>query len=102
MFKWLGLANIADQYTATTMIYDSDADWAVVHGSDLEEGDSQGVPVWSDHAQDPILASNMTRRADFELFMVEYLTNDALIGRAPAINGRQTKSAQAHLDEQPA
>lgn len=102
LFKWLGLANIADQYTATDMVFDSDTDWTVVRGSDLEEGDSQGLPVWSDHAHDPILASNMTRRTDFALFMVEAMTNDALVRRAPAINGRRTESAQAHMSEQPA
>lgn len=96
VFKWLGLANIADQYTATNMIFASDTDWTVVRGSDLEEGESQGLPVWSDHAQDPILASNKTRRIDFALFMVEAITNDGLIRRAPAINGCQTESARAH------
>jgi hypothetical protein len=34
----------------------------VVRGSDLEEGESQGLPVWSRHVGDPILASNLTRR----------------------------------------
>jgi len=45
---------------------------------------------------DPILESNLTRRVDFALFMVESLENDELIQGAPAIVGRQTPSALAH------
>ena len=41
----------------------------------------------------PILASNLTRRVDFALFMVAALGNDALIQEAPAIVGRQAPSA---------
>ena len=66
-----------------------------MRGSDLEEGESQGLPVWSRHVGDPILESNLTRRVDFALFMVEALTNDELIHEAPAIVGRQTPSALA-------
>ena len=39
---------------------------------------------------DPILKSNITRRVDFALFMVEALDNDELVHKAPAIVGRQT------------
>jgi hypothetical protein len=67
-----------------------------VRGSDLEEGDSQGLPVWSRHVGDPILESNLTRRIDFALFMVAALESDALIQEAPAIVGRQSPSALAH------
>jgi hypothetical protein len=35
----------------------------------------------------------MTRRIDFALFMVDALTNDALIRQAPAIVGCKTPSA---------
>ena len=59
-------------------------------------GESQGLPVWSRHVGDPILESNITRRVDFALFMVEALENDELIREAPAIVGRQTPSALAH------
>jgi hypothetical protein len=45
---------------------------------------------------DPILASNITRRVDYALFMVEALQNDALIHEAPAIVGCRTPSALAH------
>jgi hypothetical protein len=68
----------------------------VVRGSDLEEGESQGLPVWSRHVGDPILKSNITRRIDFALFMVDALTNDELVQEAPAIVGRQTPSALAY------
>jgi hypothetical protein len=67
-----------------------------VRGSDLEEGESEGLPVWSRHVGDPILASDRTRRIDFALFMVEALTNPALIHEAPAIVGCRTPSAVAH------
>ena len=66
-----------------------------MRGSDLEEGESQGLPVWSKHVGDPILASNMTRRVDFAIFMVAALENDALVREAPAIVGCQTPSALA-------
>jgi hypothetical protein len=45
---------------------------------------------------DPILESNITRRVDFALFMVEALENDELIHEALAIVGCQTPSALAH------
>jgi predicted nicotinamide N-methyase len=73
-----------------------DTRWTVVRGSDLEEGESQGLPVWSEHVGDPILASNLTRRVDFALFMVEALENDELVHEAPAIVGHETPSALAH------
>jgi hypothetical protein len=73
----------------------------LVRGSDLEEGESQGLPVWSYHVQDPVLASNMTRRVDFALLMVEALKNDALIHQAPAIVGRETPSALKHGHQAP-
>jgi hypothetical protein len=45
---------------------------------------------------DPVLESNLTRRVDFALFMVQALSNDELIHEAPAIVGCQTPSALAH------
>jgi len=45
---------------------------------------------------DPILVSNLTRRVDYALFMVEALTNDKLIHEAPAIVGCRTPSALAY------
>jgi len=65
-------------------------------GERLEEGESQGLPVWSRHVGDPILKSNRTRRVDFALFMIEALKNDELIHEAPAIVGCRTPSALAH------
>jgi len=44
---------------------------------------------------DPILASNLTRRVDFALFMVEAIVNDELVHEAPAIVGRLSPSALA-------
>ena len=85
-----------DQVEACRRVFDSDTRWTVVRGSDLEEGDSQGLPVWSRHVGDPILESNLTRRIDFALFMVEALSNNDLIQEAPAIVGCRTPSALAH------
>jgi NAD(P)-dependent dehydrogenase (short-subunit alcohol dehydrogenase family) len=87
--------DIDDQIAACNRIFESAARWTVVRGSDLEEGESQGLPVWSRHVGDPILASNLTRRVDFALFMVAALTNDALIREAPAIVGCRAPSALA-------
>jgi len=89
-------ADLDDQVEACRRVFASDTRWTVVRGSDLEEGESQGLPVWSRHVGDPILASNLTRRVDFALFMVEALENDELVHEAPAIVGRETPSALAH------
>ena len=100
---WFGklfrVIEIDDQVEACRRVFESDTLWTVVRGSDLEEGPSQGLPVWSRHVGDPILESNLTRRVDFALFMVEALTNDELIHEAPAIVGCQTPSALAHRAE---
>jgi hypothetical protein len=89
-------ADLDDQVEACRRVFASDTQWTVVRGSDLEEGESQGLPVWSRHVGDPILESNLTRRVDFALFMVEALQDDELIHEAPAIVGRQSPSALAH------
>jgi NAD(P)-dependent dehydrogenase (short-subunit alcohol dehydrogenase family) len=94
--KLARFADLNDQVEACRRVFASDTRWTVVRGSDLEEGESQGLPVWSRHVGDPILESNLTRRVDFALFMVEGLENDELIHEAPAIVGRQTPSALAH------
>ena len=96
--KLLRAVEIDDQVEACRRVFDSPTRWTVVRGSDLEEGESQGLPVWSRHIGDPILASNRTRRVDFALFMVDALENDALIHEAPAIVGCLTPSALAHTD----
>jgi len=93
-------ADLDDQVEACRRVFASDTRWTVVRGSDLEEGESQGLPVWSQHVGDPILESNITRRVDFALFMVEALENDELVHEAPAIVGRQTPSALAHAANQ--
>jgi NAD(P)-dependent dehydrogenase (short-subunit alcohol dehydrogenase family) len=89
-------ADLDDQVEACRRVFASDTRWTVVRGSDLEEGESQGLPVWSRHVGDPILESNITRRVDFALFMVAALENDELVHEAPAIVGCQTPSALAH------
>ncbi len=87
--------DLDDQVEACQRIFASATRWTVVRGSNLEEGESQGLPVWSRHVGDPILASNLTRRVDYALFMVEALKNDALIHEAPAIVGCRAPSALA-------
>ena len=72
-------ADLNDQVEACRRVFASDTRWTVVRGSDLEEGESQCLPVWSRHVGDPILESNITRRVDFALFMVEALENDELV-----------------------
>ncbi|MFN2139132.1 MAG: NAD(P)-dependent oxidoreductase [Candidatus Promineifilaceae bacterium] len=98
--KLFRVVRIDDQEEAARRIFASDTLWTVVRGSDLEEGESQGLPMWSQHVGDPILESNLTRRVDFALFMVEALENDALIHEAPAIVGRETESARMYGSEQ--
>ncbi len=93
------VADLDDQVEACDRVFASDTRWTVVRGSDLEEGESQGLPVWSRHVGDPVLESNKTRRVDFALFMVEALENDELVHEAPAIVGCRTPSALAHAPE---
>ncbi len=94
--KLVRFGQIDDQVDACRRIFASDRRWTVVRGSALEEGVSQGLPVWSEHIGDPILRSNVTRRVDFASFMVDALTNPSLVREAPAIVGCQTASALAH------
>ncbi|WP_432995363.1 NAD(P)-dependent oxidoreductase [Dactylosporangium sp. CA-233914] len=96
--KLARVVDVDDQVEACRRIFASDTSWTVVRGSDLEEGESQGLPVWSRHVGDPVLASNLTRRVDYARFMVEAVENDALVHEAPAIVGRLSPSALAHAD----
>ena len=88
-------ADLDDQVEACRRVFASDTRWTVVRGSDLEEGESQGLPVWSAHVGDPVLESNITRRVDFALFIVEALESDDLVHEAPAIVSRLSPSALA-------
>ena len=92
------VVDLEDQAEACRRVFASDTLWTVVRGSDLEEGESQGLPVWSRHVGDPVLKSNLTRRIDFALFMVDALTNDELIHEAPAIVGRHAPSVRAQAE----
>ena len=94
--RMMRLADLNDQVEACRRIFASDSLWTVVRGSDLEEGPSEGLPIWRRHVGDPALASNRTRRIDFALFMVSALTNAALVQQAPAIVSRGSTSALAH------
>ena len=98
-FGWLAqalrIAQLDDQVVACRRIFESATRWTVVRGSDLEEGPSEGLPVWSAHVGDALLKSNITRRVDFALFMVEAITNDALVHEVPAIVSCRAPSALA-------
>jgi NAD(P)-dependent dehydrogenase (short-subunit alcohol dehydrogenase family) len=94
--KLAGKVDLDDQVEACRRIFASETRWTLVRASDLEEGASQGLPVWSQHVGDPILKSNNTRRIDFGLFMVDALTNNELVHQAPAIVGRDTPSARSY------
>ena len=89
-------ADLDDQVEACRRVFASDTRWTVVRGSDVVVGPREGLPVWSRHVGDPILASNRTRRVDFARFMVAALADDALVREAPAIVGCRTPSALAH------
>ena len=97
--RFFRLVELDDQDEAYKRIFESNSKWTVVRGSDLEEGRSQGLPVWSRHVDDPILKSNLMRRVDFALFMVAAIENDELIHEAPAIVGCQTSSALEHTNK---
>lgn len=94
--RFVRLADLDDQVEACRRVFASQTRWTVVRGSDLEEGESEGLPVWSRHVGDPVLASNRTRRVDFALFMVAALENDELVREAPAIVSCRSPSALAH------
>jgi len=94
--RTLRFVDINDQVEACRKIFQSNRRWTVVRGSDLEEGESEGLPIWREHVGDPALKSNRTRRTDFALFMVHALTEDSLLRKAPAIVSSQSASAQAH------
>jgi uncharacterized protein YbjT (DUF2867 family) len=91
VYTWLD-----DKVEATRRVFASDTRWTVVRGSSLEEGATQGLPVWSRHVGDPILHSDITRRVDFALFMVQALEDDELVHEAPAIVSCQSASALAY------
>lgn len=95
LLRLFRVADIDDQVEACRRVFASDRRWTVVRGSDLEEGESEGLPVWSRHVQDPVLASNRTRRVDFALFMLHAAENAALVHEAPAIVGCRTLSARS-------
>src|SRR4051794_12374474 len=90
------VVDLDDQVEACRRIFASDTRSTVVRGSSLQEGDSEGLPVWSEHVGDPVLASDITRRVDFALFMVEALKDDDLVHEAPAIVSSQSPSALAY------
>ncbi len=83
--RWLRFVDLDDQVRATDTIFATDRKWTVVRGSDLEEGESEGLPIWSEHVGDQKIAHNRLRRIDFAKFMVAAIKNDSLIKTAPAI-----------------
>jgi uncharacterized protein YbjT (DUF2867 family) len=95
-------ADLDDQVEAARRVFASDTRWTVVRGSRLEEGVSEGLPAWSRHVGDPVLRSDITRRVDFALFMVQTLEDDDLVHEVPAIVSSRSPSALAHAPREPA
>lgn len=91
--RWLRVVELDDQVRAAELIFNSDRRWTLVRGSDLDEGPSEGLPIWSQHVGDAALSSNRTRRIDFAHFMVDAINNDELIQQAPAICSCKSESA---------
>jgi hypothetical protein len=60
--KLARFADLDDQVEACRPVFANDTRWTVVRGSDLEEGESQGPPVWSRHVGDSILESKHAPR----------------------------------------
>ncbi|ADG78964.1 NAD(P)-dependent oxidoreductase [Tsukamurella paurometabola] len=93
VLRAIRVMDIDDQVAAAHAIFASNRRWTLARGSTLEEGPSEGLPVWAESVGDPLLAMNRTRRIDYALFMIEALDDDALIGRAPAIVSRRALTA---------
>ena len=93
-----GMADIADHRRAAALVYASERDWTVVRAADLEDGESEGPPVWSPHVGDPRLKSKRLRRTDFAMFMVGALTDPSLVHQAPAIVGRGRAPVAEHAE----
>lgn len=93
--RLLRFAELDDQVRACALVFESDRRWTVVRGSDLTEGESEGMPIWRRHVGDPALASNVTRRVDFARFMVAALEDESLVREAPAIVSCKSRSALA-------
>jgi len=89
-------ADLDDQMEACRRVFASDT--TMVRSGDRDEGESQGLPVWSRHVGDSIRESNLTVRVDFARFIVAALVDDALIHEAPAVVSRgRVTSARAQL-----
>ena len=97
--KLLRFADIGDQIRACNRIFASDTRWTVVRGSDLEEGESEGLPVWSRHAAIPSSRATRPAASTSPSSLVDALTNDELVQEAPAIVSCKSESALAHAGE---
>ena len=98
--RWLTriipLVDLDDQVEACRRVFASNTRWTVVRGSDLEEGEGQGLPVWSRHVGDSILASNGHAAWTTPCSWSPRSKDDSLIHEAPAIVGCRTASALAY------
>ena len=54
--------DVDDQVEACRRVFASDTRWTVVRGSDLEEGESEGLPVWSRHVGAPRVNHSPAKR----------------------------------------
>lgn len=54
--------DVDDQVEACRRVFAGDTRWTVVRGSDLEEGESEGLPVWSRHVGAPRVNHSPAKR----------------------------------------
>ncbi|WP_435300189.1 NAD(P)-dependent oxidoreductase [Timonella sp. A28] len=94
--RTLRIMDIDDQIHAARLIQKSKSMWTLVRASTLEEGPSQGMPVWAENVGHPKLRSDRTRRIDYAKFMLSTLTQDQFMRKSPAIVGCLSESALAY------
>jgi hypothetical protein len=101
--RWLArllrFAELDDQVEACRRIFASDRAWTVVRGSDLEEGESQGLPVWSRHVGDPCSPATGPAASTSRCSWSTPRPTRRSIHEAPAIVGCRTASALAHAGD---
>ena len=88
-------ADLYDEVEAARRIFASDTRWIVIRGSDLEEGESQGLPVWSRHVGDPFSRAT-SRAASTSPFSCSRPRQRRTGSQGPQIVGRQTPPALAY------
>ncbi|SBS34733.1 hypothetical protein MAQ5080_02958 [Marinomonas aquimarina] len=89
VMRWLRIADLQDQVEAVNRIFASSHAWTVVRASDLEEGESEGMPNSAEYVGAPCIAHNRLRRVDFAKFLLHAVDQAHWVQRAPAIAGHR-------------